>query len=326
MSAQNWQGLAQIALTKWRFDPPATLISHRENAVFEVRQGSGEKAALRLHRPGYNSIAEIKAELWWTRALAARNFAVPTPISTPDGDFLVRVSDSVVATVLSWADGQAIGQSGVALDGTLDRQTALYADLGELLARLHTQSDAIELPRSFARRHWDIYGFLGPNPLWGRFWENPALDKASSAMIETARDKARVALSDYAKTGGDFGLIHADALRENVFAGDRGLTLIDFDDSGFGFRLYDLATALSQSYFDDNYDQLRGAILRGYGRRRQVSDADRRMFTLFAMLRTFASLGWAVPRLGADDPAMSIYVRRATTAAARFLEERATTR
>ena len=35
------------------------LISHRENAVYEITLPDGQRAALRLHRPGYQDVAGI---------------------------------------------------------------------------------------------------------------------------------------------------------------------------------------------------------------------------------------------------------------------------
>ena len=37
------------------------LLKYRENAVFKVRLADGRKAALRLHRPGYHSEAELRS-------------------------------------------------------------------------------------------------------------------------------------------------------------------------------------------------------------------------------------------------------------------------
>ncbi len=312
--------MAKQAAAAWgsATDTPR-LISHRENAVFQVTLNDGKRAALRLHRPGYNSVAEIEAELWWTHALADLGFPAPKPLQTLGGDYLTHLPDGQVATAISWVSGAPIGETSRPLDGALAEQIALYRDLGGLLARLHSDSDALRLPADFQRRSWDSEGFLGAEPLWGRFWENPALDARSVKLVQTARAAAIAQLRDYAKTA-DYGLIHADALRENVFRDAGGLTLIDFDDAGFGFRMYDLTTALSQSVDDANFWDLKEAILAGYSETRGITKRDVDLFPLFTMLRTFASLGWVVPRLPADHAGMPRYIRRAEQAARRYLE------
>ena len=72
----NLQDLAAKAVQAWGGSSHAPrLLSHRENAVFEVDLPGG-RAALRLHRPGYRTDAHILSELSWTRQLveAARSY------------------------------------------------------------------------------------------------------------------------------------------------------------------------------------------------------------------------------------------------------------
>ena len=95
----------------------------------------------------------------------------------------------------------------------------------------------------FDRPVWDAQGLLGETPLWGRFWENPQLTAAQAALLTQARDHALARLS--ALKGADYGLIHADLVQENVLIGPGGPHLIDFDDGGFGYRLFDMATVLN---------------------------------------------------------------------------------
>ena len=67
--------LATEAVSHWNGEV-IRMLSNRENAVFEVRVPIG-RAALRLHRIGYQSDAAIRSELWWCAALAASGAAVP---------------------------------------------------------------------------------------------------------------------------------------------------------------------------------------------------------------------------------------------------------
>jgi len=323
MSTLDLNAQAHRALQAWGGTRgPAKLISERENAVLEVRLNDGVRAVLRLHRPGYNARDEIEAELWWMAALAGAGFQVPPPIRNQGGDLSTRIGKDRIATVIGWAAGTPIGASGAPLPGTGSAQVATYRRIGAMLADLHDRTDALIVPEGFRRRRWDRDGFLGDAPHWGRFWENPTLNPHQRALILAAREAADAELAEYANHGADYGLIHADALRENVFASDRGLTLIDFDDCGFGYRIYDLTTAISQSIGDANYRHLRDALIGGYTLSRRLEDRDIAMMPLFAMLRTFASLGWVMPRMRADDPQVPRYAGRAVTAAEEYLEQR----
>ena len=87
----SFDASVQQAIGQWGLrDGNARMISHRENAVFAIRLNDGQPAALRLHRPGYNSVNEIWSELWWTNALAEAGFPAPKPVATPDETLLVN--------------------------------------------------------------------------------------------------------------------------------------------------------------------------------------------------------------------------------------------
>lgn len=311
----NLQQLAETGARAWGGSThPARLLSHRENAVFEVALPTG-RAALRLHRPGYRTDAQILSELDWTRRLVAAGFPAPPPVPMPGGGWLLPLGAGQRATVIGWMEGAPIGEGTDALG---PKSVSEYAEIGELLARLHRETIAMGTDR-FDRPHWDIDGLTGAQPLWGRYWEMPLLSSAQRSLIELARDTARERLADYLAGGAEVTLIHTDALRENVFRNSDGLALIDFDDSGFGFVMYDLAASVTQLVDDPLYPKLRAAIMDGYARVRGLRAEDRAAFDMFAMLRAFSALGWTMPRLPADHPKLPTYVRRAVMLAEEFL-------
>lgn len=289
------------------------LILARENAVFEIALPGGEHAALRLHRRGYQGADAISSELWWCAELAALDLPVPRPIPSPQGRALETLATGRKASVVSWLDGVAMGTAGQPFAEPVAVRIDRHFRLGQLLRRLHQATDGLVLPAGFARPHWDAEGLVGEAPFWGRFWDHPAAQPDQSAVLIAARDALRAELSRHAAAGGSCGLIHADVLRENVLVSDAGLSLIDFDDSGFGFRLYDLGTVLSQNQYEPARDDLRDALMAGYG-----TDATA-MVELFTMARTMASVGWTMPRLAPDDPIHRSHLARAVMCARRVL-------
>ena len=82
---------AQAAAALWR-GKVVRLIVARENAVYEMALSDGSRAALRLHRAGYQDEAAIRSELWWCAELAALGLPVPTPLPLPDGGLLASLS------------------------------------------------------------------------------------------------------------------------------------------------------------------------------------------------------------------------------------------
>jgi Ser/Thr protein kinase RdoA (MazF antagonist) len=290
---------------------PEGLLRERENAVWRVRLPDGRVAALRLHRRGYQSETAIRSELWWCGALAAAGVAVPAPVATPGGEVLHRLAGGRLASVIGWVEGAPIGEAGVPLPGTLQDQVQVHHDLGRLLARVHAATDAMALPDWFDRPSWDLAGLLGDAPFWGRFWEHPALDAEAAATLARARDWLTERIGDHA-AGVPVAPVHADVLRENVLRQEDRLSLIDFDDSGLGYRLYDLGTVLSQCQAEPALPAQREALMAGYG------TTDGAMVDAFTLMRCCASVGWTMPRLAPDDPIHRSHIARAVRLAARL--------
>lgn len=283
------------------------LLRNRENAVYAMRLPDGRRAALRLHRPGYQGAAAIRSELWWCAELAGRGVAVPAPLPSTHGEMLPQLTGGRVASAIAWVKGQPFGEAGHPLPGTTAQQIARHHTLGHLLATVHTVTDTLVLPPDFTRPRWDIDGLTGETPFWGRFWEHPALGPEDGRTLRRARDFLREALTDHARTA-PLGPIHADVLRENILVDGEQLSLIDFDDSGIGFRLYDLGTVMSQNLYEPQRPALQQALIDGYAALRPL---DSNMVPVFTLARVLASVGWAAPRLAPDDPIHRSHIARA---------------
>ncbi|MCY1376954.1 hypothetical protein D9M69_644860 [compost metagenome] len=73
--------------------------------------------------------------------------------------------------------------------------------------------------------------------------------------------------------------------------------MLDFDDGGWGFRAFDLATTLLKFMDSPNHLALREALLQGY---LGVRAMDVGALDLFLALRAVTYVGWVVPRLGEE--------------------------
>ena len=72
----------QGALARWGWTgAQVTLVAQRENQVYRVIDAAGHSYALRLHRRGYRSDPELRAELHWMAALADGGLRIPAPVS-----------------------------------------------------------------------------------------------------------------------------------------------------------------------------------------------------------------------------------------------------
>lgn len=268
------------ARTHWALgDAAITLIAARENHVYRVDAPDGP-LALRVHRPGYRTLAEIEAELLWMNMLANNGIAVPKPIPATNGSYYKRFND-ITVSVLSWLDGTPWSK--------LNLTPQMYYQLGAELANMHTLADSWSLPSDFNRPTWNL---IGEQPTWGRFWENPHLSQAKLKQLLTFRDAAQDAIERMGEL--DFGLIHADLVPDNVLLHDNELQYIDFDDGGFGYRLFDLATITRKSRIINSSGALATATLKGYAEKRPI---DEHALRLFEALRACTYIGWNITRI-----------------------------
>jgi Ser/Thr protein kinase RdoA (MazF antagonist) len=288
---------AIAALAHWNLPQQVPeLIKYRENAVFKVRLAWGEPAALRLHRPAYHSQAALTSELAFMANLRDRGLAVPQPIPAANGALLLAFGEEPhYADLIGWVDGEPLGETGVPLVEVGRDVPAIFRAIGREMGLLHGTADAFRQPVGFERPAWDAAGLLGEAPFWGRFWDCPALPAEDRAYLTDLRETLSARLAAVA-TSLDYGLIHADIVRENIFVRKGAVAFIDFDDCGFGFRLFDLATTLLRNRREPNYPAFRSALLEGYAAVRPQARASFEHLPLFLLLRALTYIGWAAAR------------------------------
>ncbi|NTJ09325.1 phosphotransferase enzyme family protein [Rhizobium lusitanum] len=284
------------------------LLKYRENAVFRISLENGEPAALRLHRPGYHDEQALASELSWMAALRQANLRVPAPVATPDGRHIVPLTttpdfDAQHADIVSWMTGIPLGQSGVPLTHSPERLVAIFRALGETMARMHVATDAWAPPSSFHRPAWDGCGLLGERPLWGRFWDCAGLSPDQHKRLSDLRLLLRKQLDGLSSLDLDYGLIHADLVRENVLVDGNAIELIDFDDGGYGWRMFDIATALFKNRDEPHYALIETALIGGYTTVRPLPDWALKTLPLFTILRSLTYIGWIGARADTPDAA-----------------------
>ena len=133
---------------------------------------------------------------------------------------------------------------------------------------------------------------MGDAPFWGPFWKHGLLSQAESRLLLDTRDRIRLALARYGRDPRTYSLIHADMHERNVLVNGERLTVIDFDDTGFGWHLYDIAVALIHQRNAADYREVEGAFMRGYRRLRTMSDQDLVLLPMFHLMRGMVQIGW----------------------------------
>lgn len=295
--------LARAALAQYGLpaESRVTLVKRRENVVYRVDSADGSSYALRLHRAGYRTDAQLRAELEHMSRLAAAGVTLPTVLRTIAGEQICRVLDSQGQThqvdLLSWFDAAPMGDIGEAFSGTESVSLDRFEQLGSLLGRMHAEV-ATWPSEGIDRSAWDLGGLVGPRPVWGDALRALPEKSGEHALLASALDLARDKLSGYGQGRDVFGLIHGDCTPENILlAGDR-MYVIDFDDFGEGYFVFDLATVLFFYGPHPSREQIAGSLIRGYEAHRRLSSLDLEMLDVFEFLRGTTYLGWAADRPG----------------------------
>ena len=284
------EAAANAALPLWDLPPGARarLINISENAVFLVTLRSGWKAVLRLHRAAYQTCNAIASELAWMSALRDANIAmVPAALPGKNGKPVqtARFGDaSRYFVMFEFVDGAHP-------DENVD-QTDMFYKLGILAARLHRHAAAWQRPSGFARFSWDADALLGPKARWGDWRCGPHLSAQARAVLTRAEAAVRRNLSQFGKTAQNYGLVHADMRLANLIVRDGQITLIDFDDCGSGWHLYDFAAAVS--FLEDRAElaEWRAAWICGYAQVAPLGADELAMIDTFVMARRLTLLGW----------------------------------
>ncbi|MDK1023837.1 MAG: phosphotransferase [Gammaproteobacteria bacterium] len=293
-------------LAEWNLGVSSIEVAaHAENVVYKVVCDDQREYALRVHRPGYHTLDELIAEQMWTAALHDYGVKVPQAFQTVHGDYYTQVklgNSTRYVGLVEWLDAQPMRKILEQKPGTQFLILHLE-ELGRIAGHLHNQATAWQVPEHFVRHSLNVEGLLGESPFWGRFWEIPQLSSQQRDRILTARTAIIEVLETYGENPRTYSMIHADLHQGNLLVTDAGIYVIDFDDAGFGWHLYDLAVAL-YSYQDRfDFDELKDAIIRGYRDERSISDADLSLLPLFLLIRSMASMGWvnARPELEQQD-------------------------
>ncbi|MFT7597913.1 MAG: Ser/Thr protein kinase RdoA (MazF antagonist) [Acidimicrobiales bacterium] len=273
-----------------------TVLSRSENVVCDVTLNDGRHVALRLHRPGYNTIEELRSEVRWVLALRDADLPVPVPVPTVEGRYYTSIAVAGEVRhvgVIEWVDGDPLG--GPVAEST-PNVVAHYRRIGQLSAEIRSHGTTWQPPTGFTRRRWDADGLMGTDPLWGKFWEAEQLDDSIRALFAEARTVLHVELAALSVEKDRFGLIHADLHLGNLMATGPDLTMIDFDDSGFGWFAHELAVSLHPVKDELWYPEARTALLAGYRDVWPLDLEEEDLVDLFLVVRSLMIVGWLAAR------------------------------
>jgi Ser/Thr protein kinase RdoA (MazF antagonist) len=281
------------ALPRWGFSPATavSVLNLSENATFGLRDpASARELVVRVHRVGYSSPDEIRSELAWIEALRREQVVeTATPVAGIDGELLQTLESATGeaarhAVAFSRLPGAAPDPAGDA--------ARWFERLGELTARMHGHARGWVRPAGFRRKRWDLPAMVGPQAFWGSWRAATGLGASGVAVIEQALAQIEARLARFGTGPDRFGLVHADLHLANLLVDGQHLRIIDFDDCGFSWYLYDFATAVSFIEHQPNVPELAAAWIDGYRRSARLTEQELAEIPTFVILRRILLSAW----------------------------------
>jgi Ser/Thr protein kinase RdoA (MazF antagonist) len=267
-------------------------LSQSENTVLLVDdRARAEKYVLRIHshRLDYHTEAMIASEVNWIRALR-RELVVEAldPIADKEGRFVQKLDSSELdrsryAVIFTFLEG---------VEPDPDNLMAGFVRLGEITAHMHCQVKSWIKPAGFTRPTWSPKEIFGNCNGFGRWQDAMGMDQEALDCLGRMVEVIERRLSALGRHPRHFGLVHADLRLANTLIKSDRTKVIDFDDCGFSWFTYDLATALSFIQDRPDVPDLIESWLAGYRSVVELPRALEAEIPTVIMLRRVAELAW----------------------------------
>lgn len=264
-------------------------VSETSSVVYRVTRPDGLRCALRIHRPGHKVVRWIESEMTWLEAIRREtNLLAPRPIRTLRGDLLssARLPDGAAlpGALLEWVEGT------VSTPETI--QPEQVRRVGMYLARLHTFSRGYVPPEGFERPALDADGFFGEGSAYHAGDGERLFTAGQRAIFGAVEGRVRAVMAQLGHGRKVFGLIHADAIPQNVVFQGEIVGVVDFDECSWGYYLYDLAPMLWMLRAQPGYGACRAALIEGYESVSPLPEGSLVALEAFIAARQVASCRW----------------------------------
>lgn len=277
------------------------------NAVWSVSGQDTEPVwALRQHRAGWRSREAVAAELELLIHLGDRLpelICVPRPAASQSPDRLVEL-DGDLYSLLSWVDGSPRRPGSGLTD------TNAWA-LGNALGSIHTATTG--LTQSGMPVAWTASMLFTDHP--GLMGESPTtLRRLLTPSDRALYDEVALRTAEVFADATDWGVIHADYILGNcnwsVVEERTQLGVLDFDDFGWGPRIFDLGAVLGNlADFPEDWPRMAPQFLDGYRAAHQLPDDAEQHLPLMMAARHTSQCLWTIGHREQGDEWITTHLR-----------------
>ncbi|MFC1475011.1 phosphotransferase enzyme family protein [Candidatus Zixiibacteriota bacterium] len=274
------KALSEYGITKYRMK----FVIYAGNIIFQVFDLSNtanktdltlfepNQYLLRIHDKREQNTNAIKLEMEWLFAMRQKSqLQVPEPIRALNGNLVVQLSHPGLpeirdCTMLRWLKGRRL---------ISNIRPYHYQAQGRIMAQLHNFAQTWKVPKGLSKRKFDYNGLFkdsaGANIPNSDVWL--LLPNKLQQPYKVVAQRNKKLMTKLGKGPKVYGLIHGDCgVDANVLFSNKEARIIDFDGSGFGYYLYDLALALEHCWDEKEYPKFIEALLKGYTEHRNLPE------------------------------------------------------
>lgn len=211
----------------------------------------------------------------------------PTVVPASNGDRVVTLSDSTTGE-----DRYVVMFEFLSGVEPREQDVDSFEALGELTARMHQHARRWERPEGFSRFHWHYDAAFGREARWGRWQQGVGVGREELEVLGRLDETLRHRLAEYGTGPERYGLVHADTRLANLLVDGGSVSVIDFDDCGFSWYLYDLGTTVSFFEHRPQVPELVDSWLAGYRKLGQISAEDEAEIWTFILFRRLLLVAW----------------------------------
>jgi len=286
--------IASNALKSYPLDVKEVfLINNEYNATFKVVVNDGQRYALRININSSRTSENLKAEVSWVNHLHKDGrVKVAKPIASTQGNLFASIRHEDLARELHcvlyfWLPGSELDD-----EPDLNQIKAL----GETMAQMHIVAKDFQLAADSNLPSLD-------HVMW---WTEDYLLSEKSVLDQESKDlisQTLQVIDSHIKSlyvGATPIVIHADLHGGNVLWDANSLSVLDFDDSGIGLPVQDLATAI---YYLDTPEQDE-ALREGYSAVAPLPEMSERDLEVFLIQRRVILLNYLYETTNEEHRAM----------------------
>jgi Ser/Thr protein kinase RdoA (MazF antagonist) len=277
-----------------------SLLKYSENIIYKITFDERENTppvVFRIHRPGYHDKKELESEMIWMEEIERdTDVLLPKVYRGRNGLVIEKMISSkgteFNCSVISFLNGKILH------DLSEEELFPALEEMGEIIAKLHIQAINRDEKVELKRFSWDIHNFFDKDGVWGSWRDYPGLEIKEYKLLEKCQAKITEVLEGYGRTKEHYGLIHGDLHFANVIRNKGENWIFDFDDSAYGFYMYDFGCTLVT--YSKNLKELTQAMIQGYEKYRKLSEADKKVISMCVLLRRIVRLAWLASHWDSD--------------------------